>query len=138
MVCVLAIIALLAAILLPAIPRGTSHAQLEAYAMQIATLLKNDRNAAVRQRGLVSTEIDVGTREIRSGLFDRTVRMPDDVQFDATLASRCNQRQVGTVIVFFASGMSCGGVLALTRRDVGYQIRVNWFTGGVQVVALDH
>ena len=40
MVCVLAIIALLAAVLLPFIPRQTSRARLQAYALQTATLLK--------------------------------------------------------------------------------------------------
>jgi general secretion pathway protein H len=33
--------------------------------------------------------------------------------------------------------MSCGGVIALTRLGVGYQIRVNWLTGGVEVVPLE-
>ena len=41
------------------------------------------------------------------------------------------------MIVFFASGMSCGGVIALTRLGAGYQIRVNWLTGGVEIVPLN-
>jgi prepilin-type N-terminal cleavage/methylation domain-containing protein len=56
-VCVLAIIALLAAILLPEIPRGTSRSRLQAYALEIATVLKADRNAAIRQRVATATEI---------------------------------------------------------------------------------
>jgi general secretion pathway protein H len=47
-VCVLAIIALLAAVLLPFIPHQTSRSRLQAYALQAATLLKADRNAAIR------------------------------------------------------------------------------------------
>ena len=47
MVCVLAIIALLTAVLLPFIPRETSRSRLQAYALQAATLLKADRNAAI-------------------------------------------------------------------------------------------
>jgi general secretion pathway protein H len=50
------------------------------------------------------------------------------------LARRCNQRVAGPTIRFFPSGMSCGGVLLLTRLDVGYEVRVNWLTGGVDVV----
>jgi general secretion pathway protein H len=30
--------------------------------------------------------------------------------------------------------MSCGGVIALTHLGVGYEVRVNWLTGGVDVV----
>jgi len=37
-VCVLAIIALLAALVLPAVPRATSRARLEAYALEVAAL----------------------------------------------------------------------------------------------------
>ncbi len=136
-VCVLAIIALLAAILLPEIPRGTSRSRLEAYALEIATVLKTDRNSAIRRRAAIATEIDALGRSVRSGASARTIRVPTDVQFDAALAVRCNQREAGSTIVFFASGMSCGGVIALTRLGIGYQIRVNWLTGGVEIVPLN-
>jgi len=49
-ICVVAIIAMLGAILLPALPRGTSRARLEAYAVETAAMLKADRNAAMRRR----------------------------------------------------------------------------------------
>ena len=136
-VCALALIALVAAILLPEIPRGTSRPRLEAYAMQIATVLKSDRYAAMRRHGVVATEIDAAARAVRAGASDTLIRLPDDVRFDALLASRCNQRAAGSSIVFFASGMSCGGVITLTRSSVGYVVRVNWFTGGVEIAPLN-
>ena len=43
--------------ILPALPRGTSYARLEAYAIETATLLKQDRYAAIRRRTRVATEI---------------------------------------------------------------------------------
>jgi general secretion pathway protein H len=135
-VCVLAIIALLASILLPEIPHGTSRSRLEAYALEIATVLTSDRTAAIRRHAAIATEIDALGRSVRAGGSARTIRVPTDVQFDAALASRCNQREAGSMIVFFASGMSCGGVIALTRLGAGYQIRVNWLTGGVEIVPL--
>jgi len=133
-VCVVAIIAMLAAIILPAIPRGTSPARLEAYAMEAATLLEGDRHAAIRRRTRIATEISAVSRSVRSGASGRVVRLPDDVTIEALLAKRCNQRPAGTTIDFFASGMSCGGTIALTRLGVGFQVRVNWLTGGVEVV----
>jgi len=136
-VCVIALIAILAAIVLPSIPRGTSRARLESFAIDAAGLLKADRNAAIRRRVQVVTEVDAISRSVRSGVTGRVLRVPDDVTFDATLAARCNQRPAGPTIRFFASGMSCGGVIALTRLGVGYQIRVNWLTGGVEVVPLN-
>lgn len=125
------------AILLPEFPRGTSRARLEGYALQIVTLLNADRSAAIRRRGAVATEIDAPARSIRAGASGTLIRLPADVQFDATLAARCNQRAVGSAIVFFASGMSCGGVIALSRLGIAYQIRVNWFTGGIEIAQLN-
>jgi general secretion pathway protein H len=136
-VCTLAIIALLAAIVVPMLPRATSRARLESYAVETAALLKTDRNAAIRRRTQIVTDVNARTRAIRSGANGRVIRLPNDVTFDAALASTCNQRNAGETIRFFASGMSCGGVLAFTRLGVGYQVRVNWLTGGVEVVALN-
>jgi general secretion pathway protein H len=133
-VCVIAIIAAMAAIILPALPRGTSRARLEGYAIDTATLLKADRDAAIWRRSQVVTQVDALARSVRSGATGRLVQMPSDVHFEALLAARCNQRATGTTINFFGSGMSCGGTIALTRLGVGYQVRVNWLTGGVEVV----
>lgn len=136
-VCVLAIVAGLAAIILPALPRGTQRARLEAYAIETATLLRADRVAAIRRHAPVATDISATSRSIRSGATGRIIRLPDDVHFEALLAARCNQHVAGSTITFFASGMSCGGTLALTRLGLGYDIRVNWLTGGVEVVAVN-
>jgi general secretion pathway protein H len=132
--CVLAIIGLLAAIILPAIPRATSRARLESYAVATAALLKADRNAALRRQVLVTTEIDAAARSIRSGVTGRIIRLPDDVKLDTMLASRCADRNVGRSIDFFPSGMSCGGVIALVRPGMAFEVRVNWLTGGVDIV----
>ena len=133
-VCVLAIVGLLAAVILPAIPRATSRARLEGYAVATAALLKADRLAALRQRLRIETMVDAQARIIRSGADGRTVQLPPDVRLDAMLAARCYDRPAGLSIDFFPSGMSCGGVLALTRGGAGYEVRVNWLTGGVDVL----
>ena len=134
-VCVLAIVALLAALVLPAIPRGTSQARLAGYAVEVAALLKGDRNAAIRNRAQVATSLDAERRIVISGATASIVEIPPDVTFEALLAQRCGDRRVGATIDFFPSGASCGGVIAIARQGVGYQIRVNWLTGGVEVVA---
>ena len=137
LVCVVALVAILAAIVVPALPRGTSRARLEAYAVEAAAMLKADRDAAIRNRVQVATEVDAPLRLVRSGATGRMIRVPTDVRFEAVLAARCNNRPAGPTIRFFASGMSCGGAIALTRLGVGYEVRVNWLTGGVEVVPLN-
>ena len=133
-ICVLAIIAMITAVILPAIPRGTSRPRLEAYAVEMAAMLKADRNAAMRRHAPVVARIDAAERSMRSGSTGHVVQVPADVTFDALLSARCNQRPAGSTIQFFASGMSCGGVIAITRLGTGYEIRVQWLTGGVDVV----
>jgi general secretion pathway protein H len=135
-VCALAIIGLLAALVLPAIPRATSQARLAGYAVEVAALLKGDRNAAIRDHVPVATTFDADRREVRSDASDTVVEIPADVTFAALLAQRCSGRRAGSTIDFFPGGESCGGAIAISRNGVGYQIRVNWLTGGVEIVAV--
>jgi general secretion pathway protein H len=132
--CVLAIIGLLAAIILPAIPRTTTRAKLESYAVEAAALLKADRNAALRRQMRVSTQVDAEARAIRSCVTGRIIQLPKDVVMQTILATRCADRAVGRSIDFFPSGMSCGGAIALARPGIAFEIRVNWLTGGVDIV----
>lgn len=134
MVCAMALIAIIAAVLLPTAPRNTSRARLQAYALETATLLKSDRNAAIRAGADVSTLVDAPSRAIRSGATSQTIRIPDDVRFDALLPRTCQQRAVLSTISFFADGMSCGGAITLARLDMAYEIRVNWLTGRIEIV----
>jgi general secretion pathway protein H len=137
MVCVLAIVGMLAAVLLPFVPHETSRSRLQAFAIQAATLLKADRNAAIRRGTDVATLIDAKARSIRSGATRDMIRIPDDVRFDALLPQTCKQHASLSTISFFADGMSCGGTIALTRFDTGYEIRVNWLTGRIEIVPRD-
>ena len=135
MVCVLAIIAMLSAVLLPLIPRQTSRARLQAYALEAAALLKSDRAASIRRRVEVATLIDTSTRTVRSGVGAAVLRVPDDVDFAALLPRSCNQRPNFSTINFFPDGLSCGGAITLARADLRLEIRVNWLTGRTDIVA---
>ena len=117
--------------------RGVSptRAQLQAYALEAATLLKADRDAAIRRGVDVSTLVDASSRAIRSGATARTVLIPADVRFDTLLPQTCRQHAALSTISFFGDGMSCGGTIALTRLETTYEIRVNWLTGRVEIVS---
>jgi general secretion pathway protein H len=135
-VCVLAIVALLATIALPAMPIGTTQSRLAGYAVEVATLLKVDRTVAIRRGEMVSTSLSSASRIVRSGAGEGTVHLPPDVALDAILAEHCGGRSAGSTIDFFPSGSSCGGTVAIVRQGAGFQIRVNWLTGGVEIVPL--
>ncbi len=133
-ICVLAIIVMLAAIALPAFPRGTSKTMLEAYALETAALLKADRNAAIRRGAAVATDLSPISRTIRSGATGRLLQLPQDVGFNAILASQCDRRAAGMTIEFLPSGMSCGGTIFLSRLGTTLEVRVTWLTGGIEIV----
>jgi general secretion pathway protein H len=137
MVCVIAIVALIAAVLLPFIPHETSRSRLQAYALQAATLLKADRDAAISRHISVATVVDAPGRAIRSGASQAAIRIPNDVHFDAVLPQTCRRQAAVSTIRFFANGMSCGGTIALRRFDAAYEVRVNWLTGRVEIVSRD-
>ncbi|MGH6843463.1 MAG: pilus assembly FimT family protein [Methylocella sp.] len=134
MICVLAVIAMLVAVALPAFPRGTSRSMLEAYAVDTAALLKADRDAAIRRGAAVATDLSAISRTIRSGATGRVLQLPQDVGFNAILASQCDRHAAGMAIQFLPSGMSCGGTIFLSRLGKTLEVRVTWLTGGVEVV----
>ncbi|MGH6822363.1 MAG: pilus assembly FimT family protein [Methylocella sp.] len=133
-ICVLAIMAMLVAIALPAFPRGTSRTMLEAYALETAAMLKADRSAAIRRGVAVATDLSAISRTIRSGASGRLLQLPQDVGFNAILASQCDRHAAGMAIEFLPSGMSCGGTIFLSRLGTTLEVRVTWLTGGVEVV----
>jgi len=134
-ICVIAILAILAVVILPRFPHGTTRARLESYAVATAALLKTDRDAAVRRQIQVETYINAGSRLVRSGATGAVVQVPSDVVFDALLPARCGPHRTGTSIRFLPTGISCGGVIKLTRLGVAYEVRMNWLTGGVEIVS---
>src|SRR5262249_52155218 len=130
-VCVLAIVAMLAAIAAPRITRSTSRVQLEAYAASVAALLKADRFAALRRRLPFATEIDASARIVRSGATGQTVEIPRDVVVESHLAARCQQHERDPNIRFFASGMSCGGVITFKLSQFWTSVRVHCVHAGI-------
>lgn len=131
---VMAMVALFAAILLPSLPWSTSRQRLGGYAVEAAALFKADRVAAVQRNTMVSAQVDAPGHVIRAGSSDRVLVIPADVSFEALLPRTCNERPAHSTISFFASGSSCGGTVLLSRLGTGYEIRVNWLTGGVEIV----
>jgi general secretion pathway protein H len=133
-IAVMAIVAMLASVALPLMPRSTSRQRLAGYAVETAALLKADRTAAVRRAVPVNAQVDAPGHLIRSGSTGRALQIPGDVSFQAVLPRTCNERPAHSTISFFATGMSCGGTILLTRLGVTFEVRVNWLTGGVEIV----
>lgn len=129
----LSVLALLMLVALPAVRPGTSSVRQEAYAAEIAAVLKSDRAAAAQSGKSVGTQIDVHQRWIAAGARRREVQLPADLALDVTSSESCGREQGRFVIAFEADGRSCGAVIKIAKGDRTWRIRVNWLTGYVDV-----
>ena len=131
----LAIFGLIALLVLPTLPRGTTPSRQGAYAAQIAALMKNDRMAAARQRREIATRVDVANRVVASGSSGATVTLPSDVRLDVVASQLCADQAGRFAIRFAPDGRSCGAIVHVAKGELDWRIRVNWLTGLIDIVA---
>lgn len=129
MMAVMLIIALVALLVIAATP-GTGRAGLKAVTLETAALLRRARVRAVLAGRAGEVWLD-GERRLLIGDDGDRVAIPKDVVLDLLGAS--GQR---AVVRFDPDGTSSGAVLRYSREEAGYEIRVNWYTGAVAVVAV--
>jgi general secretion pathway protein H len=129
-VAVMLIIALLASLAITMMP-GTGRAKLKAVTMEAAALLRRERLGAILTGRERQVAID-GERRVLIGDGGGTVAIPADVAIDLLSASQA-QKDRALVVRFHADGASSGAVLRLSREKAEYEIRVNWYTGGVSI-----
>ncbi len=133
-VSVMAILAITALFVFPSPLHQTTRASLQQLAYETASLLEADRLVAIRSHTSIASHIDTRKRIIHAGQGQRQINLPQDIAFSADLSGTCQTDQ-GTGIVFYANGHSCGGVIFLSKGDVAFEVRIQWLTGGVDVVA---
>jgi general secretion pathway protein H len=128
---VMMIIALVASVAVT-MTRGSGRGQLKALALETADLLRRERLGAVLTGRRRQVFIDGEGRSL-SGDGRKTVKVPADVVLDliGTDASPTGRR---LVVRFEPDGSSSGAALRVSRAGFGYEIRVNWYTGGVAIV----
>jgi general secretion pathway protein H len=124
------IIALLSGLAVAMMP-GTGRAQLKAVALETAALLRRERLGAVLTGRNRMVSLDGESRQFVGDGGD-VVAIPRDVVVDVLgVDEQLAGRQ--TVVRFHPDGASSGAVLRLSRQGTAYEIRVNWYTGGVAV-----
>jgi general secretion pathway protein H len=128
---VMLIIALVASIVVTITP-GTGRARLKALTLEIAALLRRERLGAIltgRDRG-VSLDGDRRTLVADGG---GAIAVPPDVTVDVLGVNELWSGRLA-VVRFHPDGASSGAVLRLSREGAEYEVRVNWYTGGVAIV----
>jgi general secretion pathway protein H len=129
-IAVMLIIALVASLAVTMMP-GTGRAGLKALTLQTASLLRRERLGAILTRRDRDVSLD-GERRLLVGDGGGIVALPRDIVLDILGADALwSGRQA--VVRFHPDGASTGAVLKLSREEAEYEIRVNWYTGGVSI-----
>jgi general secretion pathway protein H len=129
-IAVMLIIALVASLAVTMMP-GTGRAGLKALTLQTAALLRRERLGAVLTGHDREVSLD-GERRVLVGDGGDFVALPRDIVLDILGADELwSGRQA--VVRFHPDGASTGAVLKLSREKAEYEIRVNWYTGGVAI-----
>jgi general secretion pathway protein H len=127
---VMLIIALVASLAVTMMP-GTGRAGLKAVTLQTASLLRRERLGAILTGRDREVSVD-GERRILVGDGGDIVELPRDITVDILgIDALWSGRQA--VVRFHPDGASTGAVMKLSREKVEYEIRVNWYTGGVAI-----
>jgi general secretion pathway protein H len=129
---VMLIIALVASLAVMIIP-GTGRARLKAVTLETAALIRRERVAAMLTGQERHVGLD-GQRRVLVGDGGGVVAIPRDVVVDV-LGSEDQWRGRLDVVRFLPDGASSGSVVRLSRERATYEVRVNWYTGGVAIIA---
>jgi general secretion pathway protein H len=129
-VAVMLIIAMVASLAVTTM-HGTGRGRLKALALETAALLRRERLGAVMTGRERQVSID-GEQRVLVGDGGDVVAVPRDVVLDILgIDALWSGRQA--VVRFHPDGASTGAVLKLSREKAEYEIRVNWYTGGVAI-----
>jgi general secretion pathway protein H len=131
-VAVMLIVALVASLVIT-MPHGTGRAGLKAVTLDTVALLRRERMGAILGGRARRVSLD-GDRRILVGDSGDAVAIPPDVAVDLLGADAVWSGRLA-VVRFDPDGSSTGAVLRLSRQQAEYEIRVNWYTGGVDIVA---
>lgn len=128
MMAVMMIIAMIATLVVTAVP-GTGRAQLKALTLQTAALLRRERLAAILTGRSRRVSLDARDRSL-IGDGGAVIVIPRDVVLDVVGVSELwSGRQA--VVQFEPDGASTGAVLAFSWEGARYEVKVDWYTGGV-------
>lgn len=128
MLAVMTILALLAALTLPALRPPPDRLRLEAAARTVASALRLSRAKAIAINGDVVLAIDAERRLFESSAVPAT-RIDRDIAVAMTLAAPERRGRSAGAIRFFADGTASGGNIVLTLGARHARIEVNWLTG---------
>ena len=134
LLCVIAIIGLVAGISMAALGRPADRVRLETAARQLADALRLSRAAAVMRNAPVALTIDAEARTFESAAISPQ-HIDGDIAVRLTIAEPERLGPARGGFRFFADGSSTGGEVLLALRGREARICVNWLSGAARQAA---
>ena len=128
---VMLIIALVSSLVIAMTP-GTGRGKLKALTLEVAVLFRRERLGAILTGRDRRVSLD-GERRALVGDGGDVIVVPRDVIVEVLGANELWSGRLA-VVRFHPDGESSGAVLKLSREEAQYEVRVNWYTGGVAIV----
>jgi general secretion pathway protein H len=128
---VMLIIALVSSLVIAMTP-GTGRGKLKALTLEVAALFRRERLGAILTGRDRRVSLD-GERRALVGDGGDVIVVPPDVIVEVLGANELWSGRLA-VVRFHPDGASSGTVLKLSREEAQYEVRVNWYTGGVAIV----
>jgi general secretion pathway protein H len=100
--------------------------------LEVAALFRRERLGAILTGRDRRVSLD-GERRAFVGDGGDVILVPPDVMVDILGANELWSGRLA-VVRFHPDGASSGAVLKLSREEAQYEVRVNWYTGGVAIV----
>ena len=129
---VLAMLAVIAAVIVPALGQG-SASKLKASAREVAAGLRESRTLAIIRNRPVAFAVDIDERAYSTGAGRSPRRLPKAIQVSLyTARSELRSDRMGA-IRFFPDGTSTGGRITLAAANRSYVVDVQWLTGRIRI-----
>lgn len=134
MLVVLVVLGLAAATVTLGFSRRGDRMTVSGLASEAASHARAARHKAIETGRDTVLVVDVARRQITSGGARRSLSIPADLDVEvvASLSERAGAGASG--IRFFPDGASTGGTIRVGQAGSMHEVRINWFTGRVQVV----
>jgi general secretion pathway protein H len=131
---VLAIMAIVAALVVPMFGGGVSTGELKSAAREVAAGLRFARSEALATRQETRVLLDLERRTFRIERDARTHVLPPQIELKLFTAQRDLVSETVGSIRFFPDGGSNGGRVTLAAGERKYDVDVDWLTGRVAIL----
>ncbi len=126
---VLAVLALLAALVVPAVRPPGPRLVLTGLGQDLIRAAAAARTEAIRTGRITTLDIDVSRRKILADGLSEPMTLPEHIAVEAKVVNQVSAAPSTARVLFYPNGQSSGGSLTLGQAGLTVRVDINWITG---------